>query len=343
VGYPLFLGVILAATGGSFTAVRLVQALLGLLTIVLSSRVAGLLYGGKAAVVTAWLVALYPPLVYMNGRIMSETLFIALLMSSLLLFLRSDRDENVKTLYGLAGALFGLACLVRSNLLPMVPLIPAVLLAGSRGAFPKKLRGTALSMATLGAVLITPGLYFLATQGKFVPFATNAGATFYGANNLLADGGWIQVEDHPELLRDIAPEARASATAYSRALFGLGFRWIQENPGDFVLLLPKKLANAWLPGFQSSELTSSSRATFVLQAFSLGFVLLGAIAGRLLTQPRQRDGILLAVLGTYTFMSLVFYGNPRIGLFCAPVLIVYTSALLAGVSGWRMSTPRDWR
>jgi hypothetical protein len=25
-------------------------------------------------------------------------------------------------------------------------------------------------------------------------------------------------------------------------------------------------------------------------------------------------------------MSLVFYGNPRIGLFCAPILIIYASS-----------------
>jgi 4-amino-4-deoxy-L-arabinose transferase-like glycosyltransferase len=328
VGYSLFLGVILGATGGSYTSVRLVQVLLGLLTIVVTSRITQLLYGRKAAVIAAWLVALYPPLIYINGRILSETLFVALLMGSLLLFLRSERDK-VPWHYALAGALFGVACLVRSNLLPMVILIPAWLMAGPRGDISKKLWGTALSIITLGAIIIAPGLYFLATQGKFIPFATNAGQTFYGANNALADGGWIQVLDHPELLRDIAPEERASATGFSRAQYRLGFRWIQEHPGNFVRLLPMKLANAWLPGFQTAEVGSNSRVAFVLQALSLGFVLVGAIAGRLLIRPRQRDGILLIVLGAYTFMSMVFYGNPRIGLFCAPVLIVYTSSLLA--------------
>lgn len=332
VGYPLFLGAILGSTGGSYVAVRLAQVLLGLLTIVVTSRMARLLYGAKAAVVAAWLVALYPPLVYLTGRIMSETLFIALLMSSLLLFLRSDRDGG-QSLLALAGAQFGLACLVRSNLIPMVPFIPLWLVARPRDSFPRVLRGAVLSVAALGAILVAPGLYFLATQGELVLFATNAGQTFYGANNPLADGGWIQVEDHPDLLREIPVEGRASNVAYSRAQYRLGFRWIQDNPMDFLRLLPKKLANAWVPGVQRAETLSSSRTALVTQTLSLGCILLGAISGRLLVTPRQRDGLLLAVLGTYTVMSLFFYGNPRIGLFCTPILIIYTSALLARVAG----------
>jgi hypothetical protein len=33
-------------------------------------------------------------------------------------------------------------------------------------------------------------------------------------------------------------------------------------------------------------------------------------------------------------MSLVFYGNPRIGLFCAPILIVYASSVLASLEAF---------
>jgi 4-amino-4-deoxy-L-arabinose transferase-like glycosyltransferase len=329
VGYPVFLAAILKVTGGSYGAVRLLQVLLGLLTIVLVSRVARQLYGETAGVAAAWLTALYPPLLYLTGRIMSETLFIALLMTSLLLFLEGDRD-TAGSRSVLASAVFGLACLVRSNLLPMAPFIPAWLVVRPGARLSAGLRKAAVSIVVLGLVLVAPGLYFLATQGAFVASATNAGQTFYGANNPLADGGWIQVEDHPEFLREVPPEVRASPTAYSRAQYALGFRWIRDNPIDWLKLLPRKLANAWLPGFQRAEVTSGSTLAFAAQALSLGFILVTGIAGRLICRPRQRDGVLLAVLGTYTVMSLVFYGNPRIGLFCAPILIVYSSAGMSG-------------
>jgi hypothetical protein len=179
-------------------------------------------------------------------------------------------------------------------------------------------------------------LYFLATKGEFIPIATNAGQTFYGANNPLADGGWVQVEDHQELLSSIPAEVRKSPQAYSKAQNRLAMQWIRENPSTFLRLLPKKFANAWIPGLQKSETTSKSKGASLLLLLSFGLVMLGAIVGRSRFRPMVRDGLLLAVPITYAVLSLIFYGNPRIGLFCAPVLIVYTSAWLASHLGWAL-------
>ena len=325
VGYPLFLAPFLALGSYGFATIRIAHVLLGLLTIVVVSRIAALLYGRRCGVVAAWLTALYPPLVFMTGRIMSETLFIALLMTSLYQLLLSDRDQSVGRSAG-AGALFAVASLVRSNLIAMLALVPLWQLA-RRGV---SLRGRLISAcACTGvavAILLLPGFYFLSHRGEFIPFATNAGQTFYGANNPLADGGWVEVENHQELLASIPPEVRRSPVAYSKAEQSLGRKWIRENPGAFLRLLPRKLANAWIPGLQSSETTSRSRVASLVLPISLGLLMLSALAGRLLVKPDGRDGILLSVLAVYTGMSLVFYGNPRIGLFCAPVLLVYAAA-----------------
>jgi 4-amino-4-deoxy-L-arabinose transferase-like glycosyltransferase len=348
-GYPIFLAAILELGGGSFVVVRAANVLLGLITIVVVSRIAGILYGDRAKVMAAWLTALYPPLVYMTGRVMSETLFIALLMLALERFLVADRGRRLRD-YALAGGLFGLASLVRSNLLLLLAFIPLWQL----GPWPlhrplqetlrSRLVPAVLSGAVAACILCLPGLYFLKTTGQFVPTATNAGQTFYGANNPLADGGWVEVEEHPELLQSIPPDLRAAArgspvappqlaaaVAYSRLQTRLATRWIEEHPGAFLKLLPKKFANAWLPGVQQSETTSGSKIASLVQALSAGLLLGGAIGGRLRAGLRQRDGLLIAVLATYTIMSLAFYGNPRIGLFCAPILIVYCASLFGSL------------
>lgn len=111
-------------------------------------------------------------------------------------------------------------------------------------------------------------------------------------------------------------------------------QWIRENPGRFLRLLPRKFGNAWIPGLQKSETTSRSRIATLVFAVSSGLLIVAAIAGRVMVRPAQRDGILMAVLVTYTLMSLVFYGNPRIGLFCAPILIIY-------VSSWKWFTIKE--
>lgn len=328
VGYPLFVAFCLKIGGGSFAWVRAANVVLGAFAIVPVSRIANALYGERAGLVAAWLTALYPPLVFMTGRVMSETLFIALLFLSLHRFIVSDRDGRIGSSI-VAGALFALASWVRSNLLPMLPLIQLWLFTRPATALRTRLIAPIACTAVIAAILVLPGFYFLAAKGEFLPFATNAGQTFYGANNPLADGGWIQVEDHPELLRSVPADVRRSASAYSKAQYALGFQWIRNNPGTFVALLPKKFANAWIPGLQSSVTTSGSHTSAFVLFLSFGALLVGAVAGRLTFRPTQRDGILLAVPLTYTFMSLVFYGNPRIGLFCAPILIVYASPLVA--------------
>jgi len=332
VGFPLFLAPFLTLGSSAFSAIRAAHVLLGLLTIVLVSRIAAVLYGSRAGVIAALLTAVYPPLVYFTGRIMSETLFITILMASIYQFLLADQDRSIKR-SALASALFGLASLVRSNLILMVAFIPLWILTQLGTGLRARLVNATVCTVVIVTILIAPGTYFLASEGEFIPFATNGGQTFYGANNPLADGGWVDVEDHPELLASIPSEVRSSPVAYSKAQQGLGLKWIRENPGAFLNLLPKKFANAWIPGLQSSETIAQSKVAAVVLVTSYALLLLCAIAGRILVKPARRDGILLSVLATYTVMSLVFYGNPRIGLFCAPILVVYAAALVAQILG----------
>jgi hypothetical protein len=186
-----------------------------------------------------------------------------------------------------------------------------------------------------------PGIFFLASKGEFVPFATNGGQTLYGANNPLADGEWVQVEDHPELLASIPSEVRRSPAAYSKAQQHLALQWIRENPMAFLTLLPKKFANAWIPGMQRAMTISQSTLAATVLVICYAFLLLCAIAGRVLVKPARRDGILLSVLVTYTVMSLIFFGGPRYALTCAPILVVYAAGLLAQILGASASTARQ--
>lgn len=331
VGYPLFVALCLKLGGGSFAAVRVANVIAGTLTIWLVAKVTTSCFGRAAGTISACLTAIYPPLVFMTSRVMSESIFIALLVASIYWLIQSTRDASVpKGILG--GALFALASLFRSNLLVMLPFIPLWQLWPARrdwSRLSKRLSVGVSTVAVAGFILALPGLYFLQTKGEFIPLATNAGQTFYGANNPLADGGWVQVEDHPELLNSIPADVKKSPQAYSKAQNALAVQWIRNNPGRFVGLLPRKFANAWIPGFQKSVTTSSSRAAAVILPLAFGFVLVLAILGRIRTRPSAPDGVLLAIPVAYTVMSLLFYGNPRIGLFCAPVLIIYASACLS--------------
>src|SRR5579859_3359914 len=123
IGYTFFLAPFMGLGDAAFPLIRAVQVVLGVLTVAIVSRTTGLLYGERAARIAAWWTALYPPLVFMTGRIMSETWFIALLTASLYEFLLADREPTLRR-NAFAGAIFGLASIFRSNLVPMLPFIP---------------------------------------------------------------------------------------------------------------------------------------------------------------------------------------------------------------------------
>ena len=323
-GYSVFVAGFLSLGEGAFVAIRAAHVLAGLLTVLATYRISELLFGRRAGLIAAFTTALYPPLAFMTGRIMSETLFICLLTLSLLAFVRADREGSARR-SALGALLFGVGSTVRSNLIPMVPFIPLWLLSGRT-----KLRGRLERVTTASVVLVVvlalPGFFFLQTTGEFVPLATNGGQTLYGANNPLADGGWVEVNDHPELLASVPEDIRESPALFDKAQRTLALTWMRDHPTAFLSLLPKKFANAWIPGLQRSETTERSPLAAAVLVIVSAILILAAVLGRALVRPAARDGILLGVLATYTAMSLIFYGNPRIGLFCAPILIVYGSA-----------------
>ena len=327
-GYPVFV-----AVAGSVEMVRVLQIVCGVLTVICIGRIAYSLYGRAVCVVAMWAMGLYPGLLYMTGRIMSETLFMFLLSLSLMLWLEWDRSRK----YGwslAAASVFGTACIVRSNLLLLTAWIPFWIMRGS--PWVRGLRASLLPSIVLAAIVLLPGLYFLKSQGQFMPFATNSGSTFYGANNRLAQGGWVSTIKHPELLEDLPPGAHDPGPAYSRALHGLGLKWIRENPTGFLALLPRKIANAWVPGMQISTVTSQNQSLAIVNGMSFGFVAVVGLLGVFWARPRQlRDGLLRAVLIVYTLMSLVYYGNPRLGIHCVPILIVYSSGMIVWLAETR--------
>ena len=135
--------------------VRVLQIVCGVLTVICIGRIAYSLYGRAVCVVAMWAMGLYPGLLYMTGRIMSETLFMFLLSLSLMLWLEWDRSRK----YGwslAAASVFGIACIVRSNLLLLTAWIPFWIMRGS--PWVRGLRASLLPSIVLAAIVLLPGL-----------------------------------------------------------------------------------------------------------------------------------------------------------------------------------------
>lgn len=130
-GYPLFLTMIGTPepTGAYVRRVSLVQAGLGVLSVLFSYLIAVRFLGRNWALVVALLCALSPRLAIISTYLLSESLFVFLLLGSVLSLIKALESRS-RWLFVVTGVLWGLCSLVRptSELLPPLLLIAVFVL-----------------------------------------------------------------------------------------------------------------------------------------------------------------------------------------------------------------------
>ena len=184
-GYPAFV----AACGGRLTVVRLAQAVLDTSTVLAAVLLAGRWLRPAFSLLAGAAVAANPFLVYFSGLILSETLFISMLVWGMVLLVRTR--GTVGWLGG--GLLLALSILVRpSGLgLPLVLGISSVFVIAPRAPVPRRgwplpAGATLLLMTVL--VLLPWAVRNKLAVGAWVWTTTNAGITLYDGFNPEADG-----------------------------------------------------------------------------------------------------------------------------------------------------------
>lgn len=130
-GYPLLLAILLSdgVDRAFLDRVVLLQALMGVLAVLLAYALARQLFGFGASIAVALLVALTPHLVTATTYVLTESLFTLLLTAFLLLLARTLAPERGSLAWAFAaGLLLGATALVRPTTVHL-PLLLAPLLA----------------------------------------------------------------------------------------------------------------------------------------------------------------------------------------------------------------------
>lgn len=123
-GYPLFLALIYSIFGsGEKTVlyVKLIQAVISVLSVVLVFFVGNKIGGRFVGLVAAAFCAFYPPFVLYSRHLLTETLYIFMFLLYFITLLYS-LDSGKKRLHFLSGVLFAAAVLVRPLILILMPL-----------------------------------------------------------------------------------------------------------------------------------------------------------------------------------------------------------------------------
>jgi 4-amino-4-deoxy-L-arabinose transferase-like glycosyltransferase len=322
-GYPYFLagvyrlaGVERADTRRRVHAARVAQAVVGTVAVGLVGLLAAQLWGAGVALAATGLAAAYLPLILVGGSVMSEPLFVMLMLAALVAAVQHRRSAHRLRFAVLAGVLAGLAILTRANaVVLLLPLAAAVWDGGPRLAR----RALAAPAALLAAAALTVAPWTIRNAielESFVPVSTQLGSAMAGTYNDAArndrenPASWRSlrwVPDYAELFRRVRglPEA-----TLERELRKAAVRYAREHPGYVAEV-------AWWSTLRTLELAGHDRSRATAATISIDhrwadrgivcfwvFALL-AVAGAV-TRPARTAPRFVWAIPALLFLSVAF-------------------------------------
>jgi len=186
VGWPAFLAGYFLIAGSSFAAVKALNVVLWSITVVLVCALGRRLGGKTVGLVAGLLVAVAPTLVILPLQAFSEGLFIPLLLTVCLL-LSSRRETLPLRVVALAGAILGLAVLVRSTA-TLVPVVLSLWLLFRRPR--RESWRAALVLVASSCLVVSPWLVRNEIVMHTFALSTNGGCTLWIGNHPHATGNF---------------------------------------------------------------------------------------------------------------------------------------------------------
>ncbi len=336
--YPYILAAVYFVAGHSFTAVYILQTLLGLGNLLLTYVIGRRLFGHKAGLIAMVLMTVYAPLVYLETKLLTETLAIALNLTVLLLLMRAMKRPTIAG-YLVAGIVMGLSAVCRPSALVSVALIVAWLAYSnlkSRTGF----RFTAV--AVLGVVLailpVTARNYIVGHD--LVLISSNGGLVFAQSNNPTANGvssaisgftGSIMTQQQEEMaIAEKEHGHKVKPSESSSFWMGRALDYIRREPGSFAKLLALKVlwsvhnreADCSYNVYLEESLVPSLRFLALPFAILAGLAVFGFIIGRRTADPREVT--LLAIYAVSVFVGLIIFAvTSRYRVPAIPALCVF--------------------
>lgn len=308
---------------------RIINTLCALCSIALLAMIGRHFISVRAGLAAAAILAIDPILLFFNGLVLTETLYITLLLASVYGLTRFGHLPRARWAL-VAGLALGLGTLTRStNLLLPVAFLPFVVLF-SHGH--RSTQRRAVMMFILGVVvcLVPPVMRNYRMLGHLVPVRTGGGASLLEAFGPWADGG-------PGMDRIEYPPVPADADEYARdqSHREAAIDWIRKHPGQVIRLARAKLARTWsvtinAPGYSSPVYQGIGWLTVA------PIYLLAAVGIYLLRKRPVVVWLCLTPALYFSCIHMVFVGSVRYRLPAMPLLF-----LLAGAAidrGWRAAS-----
>lgn len=336
--YPYVLALVYRVFGHNLALVYVFQMILGVLNTFMVYLIARKLVGHTSGIFAVIFMLFYGPLIYLEPKIMTETLSVALNLGSILLLLIALERQSVPK-FLVCGILLGLSAVCRANaLLTAVIFIGWVFLSQREtGSLAKSVLPMVLGVV-LAILPVTMRNYFVGND--FVLISSNGGIVFAQGNNEYANGvsaplpgfsGSIGAQREEEMA--LAAKALGHPVKQSESAaywFGQGIKFIRDHPGEFVWLLVRKVvwslhnreSRCSYNFYLEQEIIPILR--FLVLPFPLlaGLALFGFLRGLLKGMPRETNLVALYVVSI--FLSLVIFSvSSRYRAPAVPALAIF--------------------
>jgi 4-amino-4-deoxy-L-arabinose transferase-like glycosyltransferase len=359
--YPALVAGVYAVAGvENFAAVRLVQAVLSLLTVVVLYRLGRELLSPRAATWLAGLACFYPSLLVFNNLILTEVLFTLLLTTSCYLLVLALRRESLAYL-ALGGATLGLAALTRSVVWLSPPFLAVFLLVAWKGGWGRRLAAAAAVSAAFAVTIAPWAVRNTRLQDTFVAIDTMGGRNFmmgnYRYTPLYRSWDAISVSGEEswehEVFTTYPYELRPTQGRVDKLALRQGVEFVKQHPGITAQRSLVKFFDFWglereiIAGAGQGNFGRVSRAMLlaltVVIAGGYAAVLFLAVFGAVLAPPadRRASWLLLCVIAFVCGLHTLAFAHSRYHLPVIPLVLIFTAAALGNArSIWRRR--RTW-
>lgn len=332
-GYSVFIAGVFAVFGPHLVALRIVEAVLGTLSVGLIGAIGARLFGRTGGLISALLAALHPVLAFLPSTQYSENL-VALVTTGALGSAFAALRRGALWRWSACGVLLGLVLLIRPGsafLLPGLALGLALALGRERRAWvaPALVCGAAIALTVAPWIARNHRVY-----GQWFFIASGGGrALWFGNNpNATADTRVPAVLEPAmeEELRSMPDEL-----ARERHLFRRALEWMRRNPGRAAGLYALELRNLFALYPATSTRFSDSPWGRAVQGLASVVLFAGALLslGRLRDDPRL--GVLAALTVSYALGSAFFFTAMRYRMAIEPALLWMAGAGFGGLLGAR--------
>jgi 4-amino-4-deoxy-L-arabinose transferase-like glycosyltransferase len=355
--YPALVAAVFAIAGvDNFQAVRLVQIVLGLATVVAVFRLGREVYSERVGLWAAGLACFYPSFVGTGNLLLTETLFIFLLTAGIGLVARALKRGEYLSLAA-AGVVLGLGALTRSVLYPFAPVLGLFLFAAWGGSFLRRAAVVLAFVIPFVVVLAPWAIRNTAVHRTFIPIDCMGGRNFMMGNyehtplyrawdaiSIEGDRSWDAVlrAKHPEL----AMPGTVTQGQLDQIALKEGVRFVRENPGLTARRDVVKFFDFW--GLERELVAGADRGYFGaiprIGVLLLGLVVCGAYVlvlftgafGAAVVPPADRrlHVLLLLVAGFICAIHTAVFAHSRYHLPVMPFMMIYAAAAVTGPGVW---------